>query len=80
MAAKQRAFIVKIMLDDSIPPETVIEDLRESATQDGYPVIDVAVWKSQDDIIGMVGQTLSPTEVNPDDAGLGVPGIGGLGL
>lgn len=76
----QRAFIVKIEINEAIDEQAVVEDITENMLADGYQVISVAPWASQEDAVAMAANTLGAAAVNPDDAGLGVPGVGGLGI
>ncbi len=75
----QQAFIVKLNLDDGIDAQSVVDDITENLVQDGYQVISVAPWKTQDEAesmgtsLGLIGG--QPTS---DQADLGVPGLGGI--
>ena len=70
----QRAFIVKINLDDSLDEQAVAEDITDALLADGYQVISVAPWKTQDEQVSMIA-SLGLTSSNPDDTGLGIPNI-----
>lgn len=73
---KQRAFIVKIMLDEGIDPQTVAQDLHEATIDEGYDVISVVPWTAPTDALTQASSVLGAAELNPQDVGLGVPGLG----
>lgn len=72
---RQRAFIVKIMLDEGIDPSTVAADIQDAVTDEGYDVIAVNPWMAPTDALTQASTVLGAADINPSDVGLGVPGL-----
>lgn len=75
---KQRAIIVKLQIDEAIDINEIAQDIREDLESDGYSVISVQPWQTQEETIGQIGSLLDPNPTEESAPGLGVPGVGGL--
>ena len=57
---RQRALIVKINVEDMVDLGVIAEDIKDALEQDGYEVIGVDPWKTQEEIQTLAGSLLSP--------------------
>lgn len=69
MPAGQRAFIVKLNLNDTSNLQAVVEDITDAVTAEGYVIISVSPWSAP---------TEEPSILAPPTLGGG--GIGELSL
>lgn len=73
----QRAFIVKLEVTDNVDPSIITEDITDLLLSEGYQVIEVNVWKSQNETINLASSLGLGDPAQADEApSLGVPGIG----
>jgi len=74
----QRAFIVKIDIDQGADIQMIIDDITESVSADGYNVISVAAWSAPSEAPALASSLLGGGPVQ--EMNMSLPGIDSIKL
>lgn len=74
----QRAFIVKIDIEDGFEDQAVADEILDELLAVGFNVIEVNPWRAPSEELGNATAALGSIGIDPGDVGIGVSGVSGL--